>query len=31
VAKADLYTSGYWQIGLTEDRHQVVKRQDADG
>jgi NADPH-dependent ferric siderophore reductase len=31
VAKADLYTSGYWQIGLTEDRHQVVKRQDAEG
>lgn len=26
------YASGYWQIGLTEDRHQLVKRaqQDAD-
>ncbi|MEH6517127.1 MAG: siderophore-interacting protein [Halioglobus sp.] len=31
VAKADLYTSGYWQIGLTEDRHQVVKRQESEG
>ena len=30
VAKADLYTSGYWQIGLTEDRHQVVKREESE-
>jgi len=30
VAKADIYTSGYWQIGLNEDRHQVVKRQEPD-
>ncbi len=29
VAKSDLYTSGYWQIGLTEDRHQIVKRKEA--
>ncbi len=25
-----LYASGYWQIGLTEDRHQLVKRQEKD-
>jgi len=29
VPKTDLYTSGYWQIGLTEDRHQVVKRTES--
>lgn len=27
VERSRLYTSGYWQIGLTEDRHQMVKRQ----
>ena len=25
-----LYASGYWQIGLTEDKHQLVKRQEKD-
>lgn len=30
VAKADLYASGYWQIGMTEDRHQMVKRQESE-
>ena len=25
-----LYASGYWQIGLNEDRHQQVKRQQAN-
>lgn len=28
VNKDFLYASGYWQIGLTEDRHQIVKRQE---
>lgn len=31
VPKEDLYASGYWQIGLTEDRHQLVKREEAEG
>lgn len=26
--KSFLYASGYWQIGLTEDKHQIVKRQE---
>jgi len=25
-----IYCSGYWQTGLTEDRHQIVKKQDKD-
>ena len=25
-----LYASGYWQIGLTEDKHQLIKRQEQD-
>ena len=29
VDVADLYASGYWQIGLTEDIHQRVKRQQG--
>lgn len=30
IERGRLYTSGYWQIGLTEDRHQILKRQDAE-
>ena len=30
VPRGDLYASGYWQIGLTEDRHQVVKKQEPE-
>lgn len=30
VGREDRYCSGYWQIGLTEDRHQQVKRQEGD-
>lgn len=28
VGKTDIYASGYWQIGLTEETHQRVKRQE---
>ncbi|MHB0775629.1 siderophore-interacting protein [Halomonas sp. WWR20] len=28
VERHRLYASGYWQIGLTEDRHQIEKRKD---
>ena len=30
VERDFLYASGYWQIGLTEDRHQQVKRLEKD-
>ena len=30
VERSDLYASGYWQLGLTEDAHQKIKRQSAD-
>ena len=30
VDKAFLYASGYWQIGLNEDRHQQIKRQQLN-
>ena len=29
VERGDIYASGYWQIGLTEDVHQQVKSQGA--
>lgn len=29
IARPNLYASGYWQIGLTEDSHQQVKRLEA--
>lgn len=28
--RSDVYASGYWRIGLAEDQHQNVKRQEAD-
>ena len=28
IERRRLYASGYWQIGLTEDRHQLEKRKD---
>lgn len=28
VEKHNLYTSGYWQIGMTEDVHQIAKRKE---
>src|SRR5690606_22545831 len=28
VDRRRLYASGYWQIGLTEDTHQIAKRQE---
>jgi NADPH-dependent ferric siderophore reductase len=28
VEKSDFYCSGYWQIGMTEDIHQVTKRSE---
>lgn len=28
VERGRLYTSGYWQIGMTEDRHQIEKRKE---
>lgn len=31
IPKADAYISGYWKIGLVEDEHQKVKRQEAAG
>lgn len=30
IERDRFYTSGYWQIGLTEDRHQQVKRQERE-
>ena len=30
VERSQLYASGYWQIGLTEDRHQIVKRENNE-
>lgn len=30
VGKDFMYAAGYWQIGLTEDRHQIIKRQEND-
>ncbi|UTF61568.1 siderophore-interacting protein [Gilvimarinus sp. DA14] len=30
IDKRRLYASGYWQIGMTEDVHQVEKRKDAE-
>ncbi len=30
IDKRQLYASGYWQIGMTEDIHQVEKRKDTD-
>ena len=30
VDRRRLYASGYWQIGMTEDRHQLEKRKDKD-
>ncbi len=30
LAKEDAYISGYWKIGLVEDEHQKVKRQEAE-
>lgn len=29
VARSHLYTSGYWQMGLSEDSHQRLKRKEA--
>ncbi|WP_299775087.1 siderophore-interacting protein [uncultured Tateyamaria sp.] len=29
VAKADMYISGYWKIGLVEDEHQKAKRAEG--
>lgn len=29
VPRDRLYASGYWQIGMTEDRHQIEKRKDS--
>lgn len=29
VERRRLYASGYWQIGLTEDRHQIEKRKET--
>ncbi len=29
LEKADAYISGYWKIGLIEDEHQQMKREDA--
>ncbi len=31
VERGRLYASGYWQIGLTEDRHQIEKRKEKEG
>lgn len=28
--RSDVYASGYWRIGLVEDEHQKVKREEAD-
>jgi NADPH-dependent ferric siderophore reductase len=28
IERRRLYASGYWQIGLTEDRHQLEKRKE---
>ncbi len=30
IERGRLYASGYWQIGLTEDRHQLEKRKDKE-
>lgn len=30
IAKSHLYISSYWKMGISEDQHKVVKRQDAD-
>lgn len=30
VPRSHLYASGYWQIGLSEDTHQLVKRKEAE-
>ncbi|HAD62458.1 MAG TPA: siderophore-interacting protein, partial [Alcanivorax sp.] len=30
IERHRLYASGYWQIGLTEDRHQLEKRKDKE-
>ncbi len=30
IERRRLYASGYWQIGLTEDRHQLEKRKDKE-
>lgn len=30
IERSNFYASGYWQIGLSEDAHQLVKRQAAD-
>ncbi len=30
LAKQDAYISGYWKIGLVEDEHQKVKRQESE-
>ncbi|MEH6566805.1 MAG: siderophore-interacting protein [Halopseudomonas sp.] len=30
VERGDLYISSYWKLGISEDQHKVVKRQDAD-
>lgn len=30
VGREGRYCSGYWQIGLTEDRHQQIKRQESE-
>lgn len=30
VAKSHLYVSSYWKMGISEDQHKVVKRQDAE-
>lgn len=30
VERSHFYGSGYWQIGLSEDAHQIAKRREAD-
>ncbi len=30
IGNANLYTSSYWKLGLTETEHKVVKREDAE-
>ncbi len=30
IAKSHLYVSSYWKMGISEDQHKVVKRQDAE-